>query len=446
MNMKTMLNAAVAARSNAACAAILMMGAIPMLAPAAAFAKDKKEEPAKATPAQLSPEFRKAALPAQTALTAKDFATAEPAVIAAEAAAKTPDDKYFSQIFRLQLTSGKMTAAAAGNPQAFQQMQSQLIGPLDALIANPKTPQAEVARFSNVRGKIEYDAKHYREAAVFWVRARDLGLVDPDLGLQIVKAKIEGGDLPGGVADLKKEIATENAAGRKAPEAWYNYAVARLNAAKMRAELIEWLQMTAKVYPTAKNWRTAVIIYGFEGSTSSQLDKRQKVDLFRLLRANKALADQNDYAEYAQDLYDIGLPTEAKSVIEEGRAVGKIPSTSSNNNMLYAESTKAIAAEGSLAAAEKRAVAAPTGAIASATGDGYFGTGNYAKAIEMYKLALSKGATKPDEVNSHLGMALALAGDKDAARAAFALVKTSPRSDIASFWLVWLDQAAPTAA
>lgn len=432
--------------SKAARAAILVIGATGMLAPVAAPAKDKKEEPAKAAPAQLSPEFRKAAQPAQAALTAKDFATAEPAVAAAEAAAKTDDDKYFAQIFRLQLTSGKMSAAAGGNAQTFASMQSQLIGPLDALIANPKTPPADVARFSNVRGKIEYDAKHYKEATAFWVRARELGLVDPDLGLQIVKGKVESGDLAGGIADLKKEIAVETAAGRKAPEAWYNYAVAKLNQAKMRPELIEWLQATTKAYPTAKNWRTAVIIYGFEGATASQLDKRQKVDLFRLLRANKALADQNDYAEYAQDLYDIGLPTEAKSVIEEGRAAGKIPSTSSNNNMLYSESVKAIAAEGSLAAAEKRAAAAPNGTVASATGDAYFGAGDYAKAIELYKLALSKGAAKPDEVNSHMGMAMALAGDKEAARAAFSQVKTSPRSDIVSFWMLWLDQAGPTTA
>ncbi len=435
--------------STAARAAILLMGATSILAPTAAFSKEKpaKEDPAKAAkPAQLSPEFRKAALPAQTALAAKDFVTAEPAIIAAEAAAKTDDDKYYAQVFRLQLVSGKMTAAAAGNPQAFQQNQGQLVAPLDALIANPKTPPADVGRFNNIRGKIEYDAKRYKEATAFWVRARDLGFVDPDLGLQIVKAKTESGDIAGGIAELKKEIATETGAGRKPPEAWYNYAVAKFNSAKMRPELLEWLQLTAKAYPTAKNWRTAVIIYGFQGATSSQLDKRQKVDLWRLLRANKALADQNDYAEYAQDLYDIGLPSEAKSVIEEGRAAGKIPATSSNNNMLYTESQKAIAAEGSLASAEKRATAAATGAVASATGDGYFGQGNYAKAVEMYKLALSKGATKPDEVNSHLGMALALAGDKDAARAAFALVKTPPRSDIASFWTLWLDQAALPAA
>ena len=429
--------------SMTARAAILLIGATSIVQPA--FAADKKKEAA-APAANLSAEFRKAALPAQTAIGAKDFVAAEPAVAAAEAAAKTDDDKYFAQVFRLQLTSGKLTAASAGNPQAFQQGQGQLIAPLDALIANPKTPAADAGRFANVRGKIEYDLKHYKEAAVFWLKARQMGFTDPDLGLSIVKAKTDSGDIAGGIADLKNEIAVETKAGRKAPEAWYNYAIAKLNAAKMRPEMIEWMRLAVQAYPTPKNWRNAVIIYGFEGSTSATLDKRQKVDLFRLLRANKALADQNDYAEYAQDLQDIGLPNEAKSVIEEGRAAGKIPTTSSNNNMLYAEATKAAAAEGSPAAAEKRAATAANGLVASATGDAYFGQGNYPKAIEMYKLALTKGATKPDEVNSHLGMALALSGDKEGARAAFAQVKTSPRTEIAGFWTLWLDQAAPPAA
>ncbi|OYY89199.1 MAG: hypothetical protein B7Y45_13295 [Sphingomonas sp. 28-66-16] len=430
--------------SRAASAAILLIAGAGMMAPAAIAAEKNKKEEAAAP--KLSPEFRKAAQPLQAALTAKDYAAAEPALAAAEAAASTEDDKYYAQVFRLQFVSGKLTATAAGNAAAFAQGQGALVAPLDALIANPKTPQADVARFNNVRGKIEYDAKHYKEAIAFWTRARQLGFQDGDLGLSLVKAKLEGGDIAGGTADLKHEIEVEQAAGRKAPEAWYDYAIAKLNAANMRPQLIEWLQMKVKAYPSAKSWRNAVIIYGFAGSTSAQLDKRQKIDLWRLLHVNKALADQNDYAEFAQDLYDVGLPSESKAIIEEGRATGKIPASSSNNNMLYNESLNAIKAEGSLAAAEKRAAAAPNGAVASATGDAYFGNGNYAKAIEMYKLALSKGSSKPDEVNTHLGMALALSGDKEAARAAFNLVKTSPRAEIVTFWLLWLDQATPAAA
>ena len=39
-----------------------------------------------------------------------------------------------------------------------------------------------------------------------------------------------------------------------------------------------------------------------------------------------------------------------------------------------------------------------------------------------------------DAVNTHLGIALAGSGDTAGAKAAFALVKASPRADIASFW------------
>ena len=428
--------------SKAARAAILLIGATSIVLPVAASAQSKKEAAAAAAAAapKLSPEFRKAALPVQTALAAKDYATTEAMLPAAVAAAKTDDDRYFADVFRLQLASGKLTVQAAGDPRAFAAGQTALIAPLDALIANPITAKDEVGRFSNIRGKIEYDQKRYAQASAFFERARASGFVESELGLNIVRSKLEGGDITGGVAALRAEIATEAAAGRKAPETWYGYAVSKLNAAKMRPEMIEWMQMEIKAYPTAKNWRNAIIIYGFEGATAAALDKRQKVDLFRLLRVNKALADQNDYAEYAQDLSDIGLPEEAKAVIEEGRALGKIPATSANNNMLFAEANKAIQAEGPLAGLEKKAAAAASGALASATGDAYFGVGNYAKAIELYRMSLSKGSSKPDEVNTHLGMAAALMGDKEAARNAFGLVKTSPRTEIVKFWMLWVDQ------
>ena len=43
-------------------------------------------------------------------------------------------------------------------------------------------------------------------------------------------------------------------------------------------------------------------------------------------------------------------------------------------------------------------------------------------------------------------MAQALSGDKAGAKTTFALVKTPPRSDIANYWVTWLDQATPTVA
>jgi hypothetical protein len=58
--------------------------------------------------------------------------------------------------------------------------------------------------------------------------------------------------------------------------------------------------------------------------------------------------------------------------------------------------------------------------------------------VEMYKLAVTKGGIDLDPVNLHLGIALALSGNKADAQTAFAAVKTSPNSDIAKLWMTWL--------
>ncbi|MFM9829453.1 MAG: hypothetical protein ACKVOB_12030 [Sphingomonas sp.] len=430
---------------NAARLAVLMAGAsgLAIAFPADAQKKGKDAPAANAAPAlKLSNEVRAAAVKAQAALQANDLVAAEPAIVATEAAAKTEDEQYFASSVRLKFESLRLTASAAGDPAAFARGERVLAAPLDALIANPKTPKADVARFVNLRGKIEQDAGKPKEALAFYVKSRELGFQSADLGLSIVKARIDSGDVPGGTAELKQLIAAEEAAGRKAPEAWYRYGIAKLNAAKLRPQTIEWLQNLAVAYPTPKNWRDVIITYGFEGSTASRLDKRQRVDLFRLLRAAGALADQADFAEYAQATYDIGLPNESVAVIKEGRASGKIPATSASANQLLADSSKAAAVE-SLASLEKQAAAAKTGELAAQTADAYLGSSNYAKAIELYTMALAKGVSKLDEVQTHIGIAQALNGDKAAAKASFAKVTVAPRSEIASFWSVWSNSRAP---
>jgi len=68
--------------------------------------------------------------------------------------------------------------------------------------------------------------------------------------------------------------------------------------------------------------------------------------------------------------------------------------------------------------------------------DAYYGYGQYADAIELYRAALQKGADA-GTVNTRLGAALAMAGQRAEAEAAFRAV-TGQRAEIASFWLLWL--------
>ena len=95
-----------------------------------------------------------------------------------------------------------------------------------------------------------------------------------------------------------------------------------------------------------------------------------------------------------------------------------------------------------LAGEEKRAAGAAKGDVAMQTGDAYLGQRNYAKAVEMYRLALQKGSIDANVVNTRLGIALALSGQKAEAKTAFGAVAGSPRADIARFWSTWMDLPA----
>ena len=78
--------------------------------------------------------------------------------------------------------------------------------------------------------------------------------------------------------------------------------------------------------------------------------------------------------------------------------------------------------------------------VASATADAYLAYGQDAKAIALYKTALTKGGVDVDAVNTRMGIAMVRSGDKVGARTAFMAVKGAARTEIAAFWMLWLDQ------
>ena len=432
--------------SKLALAAALTAGLTTTAALTPAVAQKKKDKAAEAggqPPIKLSNEVRGPLSAAQTAIAANDNATAETQLAAAEAAAKTDDERYMVNAIRLSM-------AAKANDRA------KLAPLLDNLIANPKTPPADVAKYTFFRGNMAFEGKAYAQALPLLTKARDLGYQDPDLNLRIAQAMVETGNVQGGVAEIQKAIDAETAAGRKAPESWYSYAVARLYMSGDRPGTAVWLSKALKAYPTPQNWRKSILVYrdGASGggtpkpgqTAAKPLARGERIDLFRLMRATKSLADRGDYLEYADDANAAGLPYEAKAVIQEGRATGKLPAGDPNGTRVLAEAESKIKIDTPLATLEKQAGSAANGKLAAQTADAHLATGNYAKAIDLYKLALQKGGVDASEVNLRLGMALTQAGQKDAARTAFNGVTTQPRSDMAVFWKEWLDQQGATPA
>jgi tetratricopeptide (TPR) repeat protein len=210
----------------------------------------------------------------------------------------------------------------------------------------------------------------------------------------------------------------------------------------MMPEVAKWTRAQVADYPTPENWRTALVVYG----DANRFDDQTQLDLMRLQRFAGALSGEKDYYEYALLADKVGLPGEAKTAIDEGKAKGAY---NANSKALAevgaAVGAKVAADKASLAAAEKNAASAPTGRAALGTADAYFGYGDYAKAAALYKLALQKGSVDANTANLRLGMALAKAGQAAEAKQAFGQVTTGPRAEIAKFWTLWVDQGARAA-
>lgn len=413
--------------SKAALAAAVLLSAPVFFVTGSAVAQKKGDGAA----LKVSNEFRKLAAEVQKLAEAKDWAGVKARIDALDALAKNDDEKYYATNFRLQAAVG-----TSDNPS--------IVRALDALIANPRTPQADLGRYTFFRGDFAYQEKKYADAAAYLIKARDLGFVPQgtNLNLRIAQAQLDGGQIAAGAAAIDAAIKAEEAAGRKAPEAWYKVVVSRYYTTGDKANAATWLARQVAAYPSPDAWRSSLLIYLEQASAKgAALDVDQRLDVMRLLRAAKALAGESDYREYADVAQRRGLPWEVVSLVDEGRAAGKITRPNPRIDPIYAQAVSRQKAE-SLAGEEKRAASAANGTVAMSTGDAYLASRNLPKAIELYRLALQKGGVDASTVNTRLGIALALSGQKAEAKSAFAVVTGTPRGDIARFWSAWVDQQA----
>ena len=447
-------------KSKAMLAAGLSLGALMLAVPADAQrapganrGRDATAEGADAnTPAQPQPQrqrggnqaggsvrvsdaFRVPAAAAQTALAANDAATAEPQIAAAEAAARSDDEQFIAAEMRYRVETLKRNAA--GRAAA-----------LDRMIASPKLPAASAAQVHFVRGTVARDLRAHADAVRFFTRARELGSTESDLTLQLALAYFDSGNRPQGLAEIDRAIQAREASGQRAPEDWYKFVVSQLYTAGDRAGAATWLMRQIRAYPSPAAWRSVVLVYMEQAQAqSTQLSAADRIDLYRLMRATRALAGESDYFNYARAAQQTGLASEAKAVIDEGRAAGRIQRTSAIINQVYTAADAAQRADAPLATLDRQARAAANGRMAAQTADVYLGTGNYAQAIALYGVAQAKGGVDADTLNLHLGIAQALSGDRATARTSLARVTTGPKGEIARFWTAYTEaNAAPAAA
>lgn len=402
----------------------LALGATSMVGTSAAIAKEKAAKPGNF---KLSEPVRNAVAAAQKALAANDAATAGTQIATAKAAATTPDEKYV--VGSISYDLGRKT-----NNNAMQ------LEGIDAMLASGKVDAAQQPNFYLAQGQLAYQAKQYAKADAALSQAVQLGVSDANAYALLIETKAQAGKPVEAVEALQAVVAKQKAAGQAVPAEWYGRGLSiALSAkakdpatqAKLATAATQLSQSWIEAYPTKTNWRDTLVIY----RDLNRIDADQELDLNRLMRTAGALKGERDYMDYVQATY-LKFPAEAKAVLEEGQAAGFVNLNAGNAKEIYAIVKGKIAAD--KASLTKTA---STGKSALSTGDAWLGYNDWATAADLYRQAIAKGGVDTNVANLRLGMALARAGQKDAARQAFQQV-TGSRAGLAKYWLIYLDKSS----
>jgi len=412
----------------------IALGSMAVAAPAFA----KKEDKQAAASEKATPAVQKAAFDAQKAADAGDVATALTNYNTAKAAMVNNEDKFMVGRVGYQIYQKNK------DEQLFSDS-------IDLMLESGKPSADAQKQLYFAQGQIAYNKKNYPKALTAFQAAEKAGSADPDLVPLIVESTALQGLTVQALQTLKDEAAKREAAGQPVPAEWYQRGVSIGYKNKNPADQAAINQLTLDLClkwvasaPQPQYWNGALEVY----AQQFKLDNEGRLEMLRLLRAAGAMEGGDDYREYADDVY-LRFPNEAMSVLQEGAAKGKVTLTGKNDaaDVMGIVKGKVVADKASLPGADKASRAAATGKPALSTADAYVGYGDYAKAVDLYKVALAKGAgVDPGTVNLHMGWALALSGDTAGAKAAFQAV-TGVRKPIADFWLVHLDHpTVPNAA
>lgn len=357
----------------------------------------------------------------QTAVNAGDAANIPARLAAAEAVASTPEDRYLIAALRYE------AAAAAKDNKA-------IATSIQSLLQSSLVPQADVIPLTFELGVAHYRLKQYDQAASALEKVLAANAANKDAMVVLAETRQAQGRTEDAVKLIQRAVAQAKAGGAKAPEDWYKRGLGLAYEAKLPVAIElsrEWLA----AYPSEGNWRDALRIY----RGLAELDDGAMLDALRLQRAAGALASDAEIHRYGYLTVTRGYPAEAKALMDTAVAAGAIDPKKDLFKEIIAEAEQKSAGEkATLADAAKAGLTSAKAKSALTAGDLLYGYGDYAKAAELYRAALTKEGADRDLINLHLGMALAQAGDKAGAATALNAVG-GPNAELAKYWLVFVN-------
>jgi len=425
-------------------AAAIALGVSLIAAVPQAMAKDKDKEPAKPT---ISPDFGAVAGPVQkavadyqdkkTKLPAADVKalalTVVPQLAKIESKVKAPLDKeVFGQWEYLVGMGAEDDALEAKG--------------LNLMLDSGLMTTEQNLQISAQLGQMAYKAKDYPAAIKALTPAVANPAAQDGIG-EMLAASYESSNQPkAGLDALGAFVAAHKAAGKPVSAEVYDFAVGIAFRAKLLPETADWATQRLAVNPTSRNWLEAAQLVRTNLANPTNQDE---LDISRLLDATGALkltpdVTGREYVIYLQSINANLLPTEALRIKDAGVASGALRSDDTFVKDIEAAARPRLAADSrSLDGLAKDAAAAPTSRVAVTAGNIFVSHNDWARADEMFTLAMTKGVTDEDKPHVLIRLGMAQIGEAKYADAKATLAKvTGAQAPIAGLWSVYADQKA----
>jgi tetratricopeptide (TPR) repeat protein len=357
----------------------------------------------------------------------KDLTGALAKVKEAEAiSSKTPFEQFKIDQFKVFIQLQRGDYGSAGKA-------------MEATLASGFLTAEEAAKTHKSLSQIAFHEKDYNKVIEYGKKYLQYSPGDLETQLLIIQAQYTLKDYASSATGLRSVISSAEKSGRDVKEEWLQLLMSAEYEQKNLTGVADVLEMLLKRYPSQKYWRDRIQML----QDLPDLGDRENFEILRLMNENNVLQDAGEYIELAELAIQLGLPGEAKIVLDKGFAnqtLGVGDSADRQKRLLTMATRQGADDSKALAQVEKEAAAAASGDPDVKTGEAYLNYGKVDAAVTALRRGLGKGnVTNPDSANLQLGIALFRQGKIEEARTAFAAVtQKKALTDLARLWTLFI--------
>ena len=330
----------------------------------------------------------------------------------------TPEERYTAEILHFQLYLQEQNIEAA-TPHINNAYDTGVM------------PQADKESYLRIAALV--NQQDYSRAILYGSEAQNYPGWDDSGDQVLANAYYFSGDLAGAEQFAESVVARKEAAGEPVPFAILNVLFFSEQEQGKEAEAALTAGRIAVVDPSPENW-ARVIDNAF---TAPNLEDRQFMNLYRLRRKTGTL-DPTEYAGMTNLAVNLGLPSEAQSILDEGISAGYVQAAD------VAQASQDVAAlttetEAGLGDFATEAAASPTGNAHVQYGELLLGYERYAEAETEIQAGIQKGGlTRLADAQILLGIAQLEQGKKAEAEQTFMAAEQDPLSGpVAYVWRLY---------